>query len=575
MPRINEEVADAFEELADLLQIADADRFRIVAYRRVAAEIRAMARDLTTLTPKEVGQLKGVGKATAAKINELITTGKMAKLEEVRATVPPGIRQMTALPGLGPKTALALYRELGISSLAELEAAIKKHRLRKVKGMGKKTEDNLAASLKAFHRRDKRAPLDLALSAAERMVDELGSSPLVEAAAYCGSLRRMKETIGDLDLLAATRKPAEVMELFGKLPGVTGVAAQGPTKTSVSTKEGLQVDLRVVAPDELGAALQYFTGSQEHNVRVREIAVKQGYKLSEYGLFRVQDDRKVAGETEDEIYHALGMQTPPPTMRENRGEVELSLKQALPKVVELDDIRGDLHSHSTYSDGQSTVREMALQAAELGRRYLAVTDHFLAPHVRSNSVKSLRRQSEEIAALNDELRGRIRVLLGVEVDIDYQGGLALPDEAMDCVDVVVASIHQGFSMPTEEITQRVLRALNHPRVNVFGHPTGRRIGSRTAADLDLVPVFQTAARNDVALEVNSNPSRLDLKDDHLRLAKEFGCSFCISTDAHSPVQLSRMRLGVGMAQRGWVTAPEVINCLPLADLQRFLRKSPR
>jgi DNA polymerase (family 10) len=446
MPQINDEVAEAFEELADLLQILGADRFRIVAYRRVAAEIRAVARDLTTLNSKELAELKGVGKATAAKINELITTGTMAKLEEARAAVPSGVRRMTALPGVGPKTALALYEELGISSMEELEIAIKEHRIRELKGMGSKTEDNLAASLKAFSMRKKRAPLDVALSAAERMVAELQHHPMVEAATYCGSLRRMKETIGDLDLLAATRDPATVMELFAHLPGVTGVAVQGSTKTSVIIREGLQVDLRVVAPDELGAALQYFTGSQEHNVRVREIAVKAGYKLSEYGLFTVEGNHKVAGESEDGIYHALGMQMPPPTMRENRGEVELSLKHALPTVVQMGDIQGDLHTHSTYSDGQASVKEMALKAAELGCRYLAVTDHFMAPHVRSNSVESLRRQAEEIAALNAELGGRSRILLGVEVDIDQQGGMALPDEVMDCVEVVVASIHESFRM---------------------------------------------------------------------------------------------------------------------------------
>ncbi len=573
MPRINDEIADAFEELADLLQIAGTDRFRIVAYRRVATEIRSMARDLTTLSPKELAELKGVGKATAAKITELITTGTMAKLEEARAAVPAGVRQMTALPGVGPKTALALHKELGVSSLEGLEDAIKEDRIRRLKGMGRKTEENLAASLRAFKLSKERTPLDLALSAAERMVAELEQSPLVEAAAYCGSLRRMKETIGDLDLLAATHEPAGVMKLFANLPGVTGVAVQGSTKTSVITGEGLQVDLRVVAPDELGAALQYFTGSQEHNVRVREIAVKAGYKLSEYGLFTVEGNHKVAGETEDGIYQALGMQMPPPPMRENRGEVELSLKHALPTVVEISDLQGDLHSHSTYSDGQSSVREMALKAADLGCRYLALTDHFMAPYVRSNTVETLRRQSDEIAALNAELKGRVRILLGVEVDIDRHGGLALPDDVLEYVEVVVASIHDSFRMDVEEMTKRVMSALGHPRVNIFGHPTGRRIGSRQPVEMDLVAVFETAARNGVALEVNSNPSRLDLKDDHLRLAKDLGCRFSIATDAHSPAQLGRIRLGVGMAQRGWVTAPEVINCLPLEDLQHFLRKS--
>ncbi|HEX2052910.1 MAG TPA: PHP domain-containing protein, partial [Actinomycetota bacterium] len=349
------------------------------------------------------------------------------------------------------------------------------------------------------------------------------------------------------------------------------VPARGTTKSSVVTNQGLQVDLRVVAPDEYGAALQYFSGSKEHNVRVREIAVKQGYKLSEYGVFRVSDNVKVAGATEEEVYAALGLQTPPPTMRENRGEVELAQMGELPQVVQLADIRGDLHSHTIYSDGTATVREMALAAMEQGRSYLAITDH-LDAWVKSHSPETIVRQAEEIAAVNEELAGRFTVLQGVEVDIGPEGTLALPDSILEAVDLVIASIHRRFGLDPERQTRRVVRAMSNPHVNIFGHPTGRWLGNREPAEFDLAAVFEAAAANRVVMEVNSNPARLDLKDDHLRLAKEFGLQFSINTDSHNPGHLSRMRLGVGMAQRGWVTAAEVVNTLPIDKLRDVLAK---
>ncbi len=571
MPRVNDEVAEAFQELADLLQIAGDDRFRVVAYRRVAEEIAALARDVSTLDDKELAALRGVGRATASKIREVIKTGTMAKLEEARAAVPPGIRDMTALPGLGPKTALMLYSELGVSNLSELDRAIKEQKLRTIKGLGTKTEKNLAAAIRRFKGRKERVPIDVALSVAEGLLEELNKSPIVSDSAFCGSLRRGKETIGDLDLLATGTDPAAIMSLFTSLPGIKGVAASGSTKSSIITREGLSVDLRVVAPEEFGAALQYFSGSKEHNVRVREIAVTQGYKLSEYGLFRVSDNARVAGATEEEIYGVLGLQTPPPTMRENRGEIEMALKGELPEVVQLEDIQGDLHSHTRYSDGSATVREMAITAMELGRRYLAVTDH-LDAWVKSHTAHTIRQQAEEITAVNQEFGGRITVLQGVEVDIGPEGTMALPDSILDLVDLVIASIHRRFGLDVEAQTRRVVRAMSHPRVTIFGHPTGRWLGSREGAEFDLAAVFEAAAENQVAMEINSNPARLDLKDDHLRLAKEFGLRFAINTDSHNPGHLSRMRLGVGMAQRGWVTAPEVINTMPLDKLRDILAK---
>ena len=572
MPRVNDEVAQAFEELADLLQIAGGDRFKILAYRRVGEEIRALARDISTLNDKELSALRGVGRATSSKIREVLKTGTMAKLEEARAAVPTGIREMTALPGLGPKTALLLYSELGVSSLAELDQAIKEQRLRTIKGLGKKTEENLTAALRRFKGKEERVPIDVALKVAEDLLEQLRRSGLVTEAAYCGSLRRGKETIGDLDLLATGPDPAAIMNLFTGLPGVSGVPVSGSTKSTIRTSQGLQVDLRVVAPDEFGAALQYFSGSKEHNVRVREIAVKQGYKLSEYGLFRVSDNAKVAGATEDEVYGSLGLQTPPAPLRENRGEIEAALKGELPELVQLSDIQGDLHSHTRYSDGSTTVREMALTAMGLGRKYLAITDH-LDAWVKSHSPDTVQLQAKEVAAVNEEFGDRFTVLQGVEVDIGPEGTLALPDSILERVDLVIASIHRRYGLDAEAMTRRVVKAMRHPSVNIFGHPTGRWLGQREAAEFDLEQVFAAARDNQVVMEINSNPARLDLKDDHIRLAKEFGLRFSINTDSHNPGHLSRMRLGVGMAQRGWVTKPEVVNTLPVDQLRNVFRKT--
>lgn len=571
MPQLNEKVAEAFYELADLIQIAGGDRFKVVAYRRVADEVQALSRDIGALSPKEISTLRGVGKATASKIQEVLDTGTMAKLEQARTVVPAGIREMTRLPGLGPKTALLLHEELGISNLTDLDEAIEQGRLKQVKGLGPKTEQNLAAALRTFNGGERRVALDVALRVAESMLAQLRALPAVEQAASCGSLRRMKETIGDLDLLVASADPPSVMAAFTSQPNLDGVLARGSTKSSVITQERLQVDLRVVGSHEFGSALQYFTGSKQHNVRVREIAVKQGYKLSEYGLFRVSDNVSVAGATEEDIYSTLGLQFPPPTMRENRGEIEAALKGTLPQVLKLTDILGDLHSHTIYSDGSATVREMARAALGEGRKYLAITDH-LDAWVKSHTIDSILNQAAEIARANDEFAGQITLVQGVEVDIDPEGNLALPEDILGVVDVVIASIHRRFGLGSEETTRRVLKALRHPRVDIWGHPTGRWLGKRQAAEFDLAAVFKCASENNVALEVNSNPARLDLKDDHLRLAKELGCRFTVNTDSHNPAHLARMAMGVGMAQRGWLTAAEVINCLPLEDLRPTFSK---
>ncbi|MGH2733503.1 MAG: DNA polymerase/3'-5' exonuclease PolX [Actinomycetota bacterium] len=577
MARTNYEVASAFDELADLMQISGADRFRTLAYRRAADALRGLARDVGALSDQDLIRVRGIGKTILAKVRELGETGTMGVLEDLRAAYPAGAVEMARLPGLGPKRAVLLARELGVTTLEELGEAIRAGRLRGIKGMGAKTEENLLRTLATYAGERERIFLARALKVAEEMLDGLRAVPGVVRASYAGSLRRMRETIGDIDLLAASQGPEAVMDAFAKLPNVDRVLARGPTKATVLTGGGLQVDLRVVAPDEYGSALQYFTGSQAHNIKVREHAVRMGLKLSEYGLFRVKgvggdEPDRIASRTEEEVYGALGMQVPPPTMREDRGEVELALRGELPTPVEPEDLLGDLQAHSTYSDGKVSLRRMALAAASRGHRYFAITDHGRNLHLRSLSIEDIARQGREVKEINESLAGRMELLHGVELNIGPEGELDYPDEVLTRFDVVVASVHHQLGMDRAGMTRRILRAIENPHVHILGHPTGRILGRRPASELDLEAVCEAAAAHGVALEINASPRRLDLKDDHIFLAREYGCLFAISTDAHSPAELDYLRFGICSAQRGWVTRREVINALPLEELRRFLAK---
>jgi DNA polymerase (family 10) len=572
VPRTNRELAAAFRELADLMEITGAERFRILAYRRAAETISRLGVDLGTLSDKELTSLRGVGVATAKKIREFLETGRMEKLDELRLVVPAGVRELTSLAGLGPKKAMLLHAELGISTLDDLREAIEKQRVRAVRGLGTKTEENLQKALAQYSVEERRILLGVALRTAEEIVAALSEFKAIKRVSYAGSLRRMRETIGDIDLLAASPDPPKVMDAFTSLSGMLRVIARGPTKSSVVTRDGIQVDLRVVAPDEFGAALQYFTGSKEHNVKVREHAVKMGLKLSEYGLFKVGSGERIAAQTEEEVYGALGMQTPPPTMREDRGEVELALSGELPSPIELRDIKGDLQGHSRYSDGRETIADMARAAAEVGYKYWAVTDHgqqlAVVNHLTSDDID---RQAAEVAEVNKSLAGKITVLHGVELNISPSGELDYPDEVLRKFDLVVASVHSP-PWDRDGMTRRIIRAIENPNVHIIGHPTGRRIGKRAGGEFDLVKVFKAALSCGVAMEVNSNQERLDLRDDHVRIARELGCLFAIDTDAHRFSELDFMRLGVYTAQRGWVTKESVINAWSLSKLRRFLDK---
>jgi DNA polymerase (family 10) len=574
MAASNAEVAAALHELADLLQLDGGDHFRVLAYRRAGDAVAGLGRSVAGIPAADLTKIRGIGAATAAKIAEFLETGSMRALEELRSRYPPGVLAMTRLPGLGPKKAVAVQQGLGVTSLEGLKEALLAGRLRQLPGFGARSEENLLRALERQATIEERIPMVDALRVAEEALGMVAGLPGVERAAYAGSLRRMRDTIGDLDLLVASTAAEGVVRAFPRLSGFGGgVIGAGPTKVSVRTGAGLQVDLRVVAPEQFGSALQYFTGSQAHNVKVREHAVRLGLKLSEYGVFR--GGERLAGETEEEVYAALGMQWPLPALREDRGEVELALRGELPRVVTVADLRGDLQSHTTYSDGRRSVREMAMAAAARGYEYFAVTDHGRnLPVTRSLSLEDIERQAEEIRTVNDELGGRMVVLHGLEANIGLDGELDYPDDVLARFDVVVASLHHQLRMESPAMTERVLRALSHPRVNVFGHPTGRLLGRRPPSEFDLELACRTAAANGVAMEINASPRRLDLSDEHVVVAREAGCLFAISTDAHSLPELDYLRFGAGTAQRGWLTPDRVITTWPLERLRAFLAKQP-
>jgi DNA polymerase (family 10) len=472
---------------------------------------------------------------------------------------------------LGPKRALMLHRQLKISSVEELADAIHEGRLHDLKGFGEKTERNILHGIELMQASGERVHIDIAMDLAEEIVAELSSVTGCQRCTYAGSLRRMKETIGDIDILATSTKPGPLMDAFTSLSYVSDVIAHGDTKSSIRTTKGLQVDLRVVAPESWGAALQYFTGSKAHNIRTREIAVHQKLKLSEYGLFDVATGERIVSETEEEVYERLGLPWIPPTLREDRGEVQAALRGELPELVELTDLRGDLHTHTNLTDGLATLEEMVAAAAERGYSYYAVTDH--APNLymqRMSDAKMLaqRQRLGELAANYPKLT----LLHGTELNIDPDGEVDWPPEFLEGFDICLASVHSHFTQPRADMTRRIIRACENPHINIIGHLTGRQIGRREPIDVDLDAVFEACARTGTALEVNAFPDRLDLRDEHILWARRFGVKFAINSDAHSTLHLANIRFGVGTAQRGWLTKDDVINTWPLSRLRRFLRK---
>ncbi|WP_030159021.1 DNA polymerase/3'-5' exonuclease PolX [Streptomyces sp. NRRL S-244] len=570
MARANEKVEALLQEYADLISISGGDAFKARAYEKAARAIGGHPADVAGLDVKGLREIPNVGKSIAEKVVEYLSTGHVPDIEARRAAVPAGVRALTAIPGLGPRKALVLYEELGVSSVKQLEDAIRKEKLRDLKGFGEQTEQNILHGISVLRNADGRILLGAAMDIAEQIVAEMERIPGCVRCTYAGSLRRMRETIGDIDILVAADTSAPFMTALAELPFVADVIAHGAKKTSVRTEAGLQVDLRVLPPASWGAGLQYFTGSKAHNIRTRALAVRQGLKLSEYGLFDAESGKSLASETEEEVYARLGLPWIPPTLREDRGEVAAGLRGELPALVAEDDIRGDLHTHTDLTDGLASLEDMVAAAAARGYAYYAVTDHAPDLAMQRMTEEKILAQRERVRALDRTVRG-MRLLHGTELNIGPDGGLDWPDSFLAGFDLCVASVHSHFGQSRAAMTRRFIRACENPYVRVIGHPTTRRIGRRPGVDADFDAVFEACARTGTALEINAHPERLDLGDEDILRARRHGVKFAVNSDAHATTHLPYLRYGVGTAQRGWLTKDDVINTWPWTRLHRFLQ----
>ncbi len=560
----NRKVAQILYEVADLLELEGVE-FKPRAYRRAAQAVESCPVPIEDLVREgKVTELPGVGKSIAGKIEEIVKTGRLRYHEELKKKLPVDLYALTQVEGVGPKIAKLLYEHLGVRNLDDLERAAREGRIRTVPGLGPKVEEKILRGLAEARKTEKRVLLGYALPLAEGIRDKLRESGLFKEVEIAGSLRRGKETIGDIDILGISDRPHDAADAFASLPDVEEVLAKGPKKTSVRLADGVQVDLRIVPAESFGAALQYFTGSQAHNIRLRERAVSLGFKLNEYGVFKGEE--RVAGRTEEEVYKALGLPWIPPELREDRGEIQAAEEGKLPKLVEPEQILGDLHVHTDWSDGKGSLEEMAKAAMELGYRYIAIVDHFrFAQAIPGLGPEELARQMEAIQELNRKLKG-FRLLSGIEANILPDGTIDVPRELLRELEVVVAAIHTHMRMPKKEMTKRLLSAIENEDVDIIAHPSGRLIGERSAYDVDWEEVFRRAAKYGTILEVNANPQRLDLCAEHVREAIDTGVKLALGTDAHHPDHLWFMRYGILTARRGWAEAKDVINTLSLDKL---------
>jgi len=572
MPVHNADIAGVFDEIADLLEIQEANPFRVRAYRNAARTVENLSLDLAAAVGggKPLPKLPGIGEDLAAKIGEIAATGTCKLLVRLRKELPAGVTELLRVPGLGPKRVKALYRDLEVKTLPQLLRAAEQGRIRELQGFGPARETQIADAVKRQLSKARRFKLAVAAQYARPFADYLRAVRGVDRVEVAGSYRRMRDTVGDLDILVTAKAVDAVMTRFAAYPEVSETLAKGETRASVLLRSGLQVDLRVVDPDCFGAALHYFTGSKAHNVAVRRMAQRKGLKISEYGVFR--GSRRVAGETEESVYAAVGLSWIAPELREDRGELEAAARGELPKLVELGDLKGDLHVHTKASDGHDTVRDMALAAKAHGFAYLAITDHSQSQRVAHGlDATRLAKQIGEIDRLNGELGG-ITLLKGAEVDILDDGSLDLPDSILGKLDVVVAAVHSRFDLPRARQTARILKVLDHPLVNVLAHPTGRLIEEREPYDVDMTKIVRRARERGVLLEVNAQPSRLDLNDVHCRMAKDEGALVSVNSDAHSVHDLDDLRFGVGQARRGWLEARDVANTRPLKEVRTLLER---
>jgi DNA polymerase (family 10) len=570
----NLEVAQILREIGVLLEIKGENRFRVLAYQEAARKIENWPEAIELLAKEgKLRDISGIGEGLAAKIDEYLRTGKIEYYEELTKETPRELIQLTEIPGVGPKIARQLYSDLGIVNIEQLEQAIQEHRLQNLPGFGIKSEEKMRKGIDIIKKSTGRMLLGYALPLAEEVITFLRENNQIDNISTAGSLRRMKETIGDIDILASTADAERMMETFTKLPMVKQVIAHGTTKSSILTYEGVQIDLRVVDNQCFGAALQYFTGSKEHNVKLREYAQKKGYKINEYGIYRIDDEEKKGGEKEEEIYQILGMEWIPPEMREDQGEIEAALQKRLPVLVDIKDIQGDLHVHSNWSDGLVSIEEMALAATKKGYQYLAICDHTQGLAVASGlTPEQIQERRKEINQWNQN-HSEIFVLEGVEANILGDGSIDLPDEVLAQLPIVVAGIHTGLSQTTEKINQRLEKAFKNPYVQIISHPTGRLINKRDATQGNLALLFKYAQQTTTALEINAQPERLDLKDIDARQANEkYQIKLVISTDSHDPSSLNLMRLGVAQARRAWLTNKDILNTYNKGQLLEILQK---
>jgi DNA polymerase (family 10) len=572
MPVHNAEIAERFDRLADLLEIEGANPFRIRAYRNAARTIAGLAQNLAALLEagKDLTELPGVGTAIAEKIQTIVKTGHLPQLEEVEARTPAALSELMKVEGLGPKRVKTLYDQLAIRTPEDLERAARSGKIRELAGFGKKTESLILERVRHVHGEAQRMRLPEAEDIAEPLLEYLKKTPGVKEISVAGSLRRRQETIGDLDILVTAKKDSPVMERFVRYDEVSGVVSRGDTRSTVVLRSGLHVDLRVVPQVSFGAALCYFTGSKAHNIALRKIAVDKGLKLNEYGLFR--GEKRIGGKSEQEIYQRLGLTWIEPELREDRGEIERARAGRLPRLVTRQDIRGDLHCHTSATDGRDSLAAMAAAARARGYEYLAITDH--SRHVavaHGLDKKRLLDEIRQIDRLNAKLDG-IVILKSCEVDILEDGSLDLPDGVLRELDLTVCAVHYNFNLPEKKQTERIIRAMDNPCFNILAHPTGRLINQREAYAVDLPAVMTAAKQRGCFLEVNAQPARLDLTDTSCQLAKETGLRVAISTDAHGVDQFDYLRFGIGQARRGWLETGDVLNTRPLGELRKLLKR---
>lgn len=567
----NLKITEIFANIARILEIRQDNPFRIRAYDRAAENLKELSEDIRVLISEDrLSDIPGIGKDLAEKIKEIVSTGKLKFYEELKKTIPDGLLDIVNIPSLGPKTAWVLYKQLNIKNIEDLEKAINKNKLIGLFGIKQKTVENIKQGIALIKRGRERLPLAAAIQTANECIVSLDKLTYVKKISPAGSLRRQKETVRDIDILMVSLKPNKVMDKFTQLPIVKRIQAKGTTKSSVITKQGTQVDCRVVADKSFGAALLYFTGSKNFNIKLRTIAINRGLKINEYGVFA--GNKLLAGRTEEEIFKLLNMGYVPPELREDTGEVELAMKDKLPRLVDIAGIRSDLHTHSNWSDGANSIEEMAQAARKRNYSHIAITDHSQGLKIAGGiSIPRLKKKKNEIARINKSLKG-FRVLYGTEVDIDSEGKLDYPDCVLREFDLVIAAIHTGFKQSQAKLTQRLIKACSSPYVHIIAHPTGRLWGSRDAYELDFDKILSACRQTNTALEINAFPNRLDLNDINSRLAKQSGVRLAIGTDAHTAEGLKAMQLGLSVARRAWLEEKDLLNTFPVDEFLKAIKK---